>query len=962
MIDLTKLKNKTTLEKIRNYSGDNDHILKMKKRLDSEGFFVLTSSQISYIEDNHERDTMEINRVVDITSYLGEQLKEKYELKNIPERVFVEKFLTENDKSYHVKGKLYKNQKQSILFHIPKTQLLTDMFYEPYEDLEVNFDSVNKINKKNRSLFKHQESAIKFLLKKNKSILSDDMGLGKAAAIDSDVLTPSGYVKMGDIKVGDCVIGSNGKPIKVLGVFPQGKKSLYNITFTDGTIVETCDEHLWAVQTTNHKKRNNGYVVKELKNLIGDLTYGTKGNLKWYIPIVESVEFNPQDINIDPYILGVLLGDGGISSKGSIKLSNIDEQLLTEVKNRLPEHHELKYSSDDNSCDYILTCNIPNTQKGYNNEITKFLRNYNLMGTKSDTKFIPKNYIYNTKKIRLEVLQGLMDTDGYCSTNGMVQYYSTSKQLSNDVKEIVQSLGGVARQSSKLGSYKLPNGELKVCKESYILTINLPENVIPFKLQRKINRMVFNKKYKPSRGIKKIEYSRTYEAQCISVDSNDHLYLMNNYVVTHNTKSAIAAALLSGSEKILVICPANAKINWFREITEYIDEEMVTIVKSGFWQPKVFTIINYDILNRFHEIEDKRKKEEIKSFINEEKFDILIVDEAHMIKNKSSIRGKIVAQISENIERVWLLTGTPIANRPMDYYNLLKVCKIPVVDNFQHFAYRYCAAKSFNKKLASGKVKRIWLTDGASNLEELHIKTKNYILRRKKEDHLDLPPKIISPFYLELDDRKGYDNAFNEYVEWLKLEGRKLGPARQMTEMVILRKFISEQKVPLTLDMVNNFLEQSEDKKIIIFTVFTESLKKLKGELGDIAVCHNGEMNEKEKQKSIDEFQTNPNKRVFIGNIISAGSAITLTASDTTIFHDIDFVPSNHQQAEDRNYRISQDKTVNIYYPIFQDTIEEKIYEMLNRKKQIISTIMGEENKNIDISDDFIDLFKTSIE
>lgn len=607
MIDLTKLKNKTTLEKIRNYSGDNDHILKMKKRLDSEGFFVLTSSQISYIEDNHERDTMEINRVVDITSYLGEQLKEKYELKNIPERVFVEKFLTENNKSYHVKGKLYKNQKQSILFHIPKTQLLTDMFYEPYEDLEVNFDSVNKINKKNRSLFKHQESAIKFLLKKNKSILSDDMGLGK-------------------------------------------------------------------------------------------------------------------------------------------------------------------------------------------------------------------------------------------------------------------------------------------------------------------------------------------------------------------TKSAIAAALLSGSEKILVICPANAKINWFREITEYIDEEMVTIVKSGFWQPKVFTIINYDILNRFHEIEDKRKKEEIKSFINEEKFDILIVDEAHMIKNKSSIRGKIVAQISENIERVWLLTGTPIANRPMDYYNLLKVCKIPVVDNFQHFAYRYCAAKSFNKKLASGKVKRIWLTDGASNLEELHIKTKNYILRRKKEDHLDLPPKIISPFYLELDDRKGYDNAFNEYVEWLKLEGRKLGPARQMTEMVILRKFISEQKVPLTLDMVNNFLEQSEDKKIIIFTVFTESLKKLKGELGDIAVCHNGEMNEKEKQKSIDEFQTNPNKRVFIGNIISAGSAITLTASDTTIFHDIDFVPSNHQQAEDRNYRISQDKTVNIYYPIFQDTIEEKIYEMLNRKKQIISTIMGEENKNIDISDDFIDLFKTSIE
>jgi SWI/SNF-related matrix-associated actin-dependent regulator 1 of chromatin subfamily A len=599
MVDLTKLKNRNTLEKIRSYNGTNEHILKIKNKLEREGFFVLTPNQIQYITDNFDREPTTINKVVDITPYLGEQLKEKYELKNIPERVFVETLLADSEKSYNLKGKLYKNQKESILFYIPKTQILTDMFYEPYEDLEVNFDSVNKINKKNRSLFPHQENAVKFLLKKDKSILSDDMGLGK-------------------------------------------------------------------------------------------------------------------------------------------------------------------------------------------------------------------------------------------------------------------------------------------------------------------------------------------------------------------TKSAIAAALLSGAEKILVICPANAKINWFREITEYIDEEYVTIVKSGFWQPKFFTIINYDILNRFHEIEDKRKKTEPKSYINEEKFDLLIVDEAHMIKNKGSIRGKVVAQISENIEKIWLLTGTPIANRPMDYYNLLKVCNIPVADNFQHFAYRYCAAKSFNKKLASGKIKRIWLTDGASNLEELHQKTKNYILRRKKEDHLDLPPKIISPFYLDLENRKGYKEAFDDYLFWLEVEGKKLGAGRQMVEMGVLRKFISKEKVPMTVDMVHNFLDQSDDKKIIVFTVFTDSLKELKKEFGDLAVCHNGEMSDKEKQKSIDEFQNNPKIRVFIGNIISAGSAITLTASDTTIFHDLDFSASNHQQAEDRNYRISQDKTVNVYYPIFQDTIEEKIFELLEKKKYISSTILGEKNNEYSILSDLI--------
>jgi len=179
MVDLTKLKNRNTLEKVRSYTGTNEHILKMKNKLECEGFFVLTPNQIQYLTDNFDREPMDINKVVDITPYLGEQLKEKHELKNIPERVFVETLLADSEKSYHVKGKLYKNQKESIIFHIPKTQILTDMFYEPYEDLEVNFDSVNKINKKKRSFFPHQENAVKFLLKKDKSILSDDMGLGK---------------------------------------------------------------------------------------------------------------------------------------------------------------------------------------------------------------------------------------------------------------------------------------------------------------------------------------------------------------------------------------------------------------------------------------------------------------------------------------------------------------------------------------------------------------------------------------------------------------------------------------------------------------------------------------------------------------------------------------------------------------------------------------------------------------
>lgn len=946
MVDVSKILSKFSSEKLKNYVGGNDYILSLQQKMKLNPYMILTKNQLDYLDKNIKKEPEIINKVVEITEYFGEELKKQFELKNTPKKIQVFKLLSENDKSYHVTGKLYKNQKEYVLFYIPKTQILDTL--EPndnYDDIEVDFESVNKINKLGRKLFKHQEEGVKFLLSKDRSLLADDMGLGKASSIDSKLLTPKGWIKMGDVKVGDLVIGSNGKPTKVTGVFPQGKKDLYNITFTDGTIVETCDEHLWAVQTTNHKKRNNGFEVKELKDIKGDLTYGTRGNLKWYIPMVKPVEFNKQDIHIHPYLLGLLLGDGCLTQK-NISYSTVDNEILQSFIQYLPEYHIIKHTR---GCNYFLTCNIPNKQKGFNNEIRKWLIYYGLIGTKSDTKFIPKNYIYNNKEIRVSILQGLLDTDGYCSKSGTITYTSTSKQLSDDVKEIIHSLGGVARQQQKKGGYK-KNGVLIECKTYYSLTINLPEDITPFRLSRKINRMVKNKKYHPSRGIKKIEYSRTFDSQCISVESKDRLYVMDDYVVTHNTKSTISASLLSGSEKILIICPANAKINWYREVTEYVDVEFVTIVKPGFWQPKMFTIVNYDILDRFHNPDD----ETVESYINNEQFDLLICDEAQMLKNKDAKRSKIVKQISNNIQKVWLLTGTPINNRPMDFYNLLSICKVPIVDNFQHFAYRYCDAKKFKKKLKSGQTKTIWLTDGASNLEELNRKVKPYMLRRLKNDHLDLPPKIVSPFYLELENRKEYDECFNTYLEWLKLEGKKLGSGRQMVEMLVLRRFISHIKIPYTLEMINNFLEQSDDRKIIIFTVFTETLDELKRQLGPVAVCHNGKLSSAEKQKSIDRFQTDPNVRVFIGNIISAGSAITLTASDTTIFHDLDFVPSNHAQAEDRNYRISQTNTVNIYYPIFQDTIEEKIYEILQKKKEIISKVVGDEFDTTDIMTDFM--------
>jgi SWI/SNF-related matrix-associated actin-dependent regulator 1 of chromatin subfamily A len=470
--------------------------------------------------------------------------------------------------------------------------------------------------------------------------------------------------------------------------------------------------------------------------------------------------------------------------------------------------------------------------------------------------------------------------------------------------------------------------------------------------------MVDIKKYHPSRGIKNIEFSRRTLGQCITVEAEDSLYVIDQYVVTHNTIMSVVASIESGSEKVLIVCPANAKINWFREINAYLPEEEISIIKSGHWNPKRYTIINYDILKNFHTIIDGRKtykEHEINRHLDNEGFDLIILDEAHMVKNPSSNRAKIISQISKNIKRRWLLTGTPLANRPMDFYNLLKICDSPVTASWKQYAFRYCDGKKFRKKLKTGVYKDIWLTDGASNLEELHDRTKNLILRRKKDDHLDLPPKIVAPYYVEIDDMNEYHKAFDEYLEWAKSEGKRLGNGRHMVELIVLRKYLALEKTKQSIELAEQAIENGQ--KVIIFTNFTHSFDALMNHFGKLAVGHNGKMSGVQKQNSVDRFQNDENVMVFVGNLISAGTAITLTEAEVVIMNDLDFVPANHAQAEDRAHRIGSTSTTNVYYPIAVGTIDEMMFKILEKKRKIIDTVIGDDHVSMTIEDDLFGEF-----
>ncbi len=408
------------------------------------------------------------------------------------------------------------------------------------------------------------------------------------------------------------------------------------------------------------------------------------------------------------------------------------------------------------------------------------------------------------------------------------------------------------------------------------------------------------------------------------------------------TTSTIIAALETGAKKVLIICPATLKINWKREIENYSDRSILISEGKSFSTEHDFVIINYDIIKNFH---DTKKKDESQIIIAD--FDLVVVDEAHYIKNPTAQRTKLINDIAKRVDRLWLLTGTPMTSRPMDYFNLLNLIESPVAKNWMAYAIRYCSGYQFN---VGGR--KVWNVTGSSNLEELRDRTVGLVLRRLKENVLDLPEKIITPVYLRLKS-KAYEEVMGEYYDWYdKNPEESKSLTVQFTKLTKVRQIIADEKINETIELAENIIEQ--DKKVIIFCNFTDSLNKICQHFGKAAVKVDGSMSKAERQHSVDSFQENEKVKVFVGNIKAAGVGLTLTAGEAVIMNDLSFLPSDHAQAEDRAYRYGQKNNVLVYYPIFENTIEGIIYDILNNKKQVIATVMGDNQNTSDTAEEIL--------
>jgi len=372
------------------------------------------------------------------------------------------------------------------------------------------------------------------------TIIDGVVGSGKAQPVSALVFDKKGAKYIGDVKPNDFVLSEKGEEVRVISVHPQGLQDIYKVTFSDGTYAECTLDHLWSIQTirdrTSTERNYDRIQTKTLKEILELGLIDKKGQNKFSIPMTEPVNFTEKNLLIDPYTLGLYLAEGH-SQKNSFQtcIYTNDKEIINYIK--LPKNN---FIEEKTKTKFKYSIKLIDKKKK-DISFYGFLKVYKLNGKKAEEKFIPDEYLYSSLHSRLELMKGLFDGDGYISKNGFTIEYSTvSEKLKNQIVFLINSIGGTVTVSERQGSYK-KNGEKIFTKKNYRLFVKSPLNV--FKLTRKASRFKIKEKYPIRRFITNVEKVRTENAVCLFLDNPSHLYLTNNFIVTHNTLLALAAAI-----------------------------------------------------------------------------------------------------------------------------------------------------------------------------------------------------------------------------------------------------------------------------------------------------------------------------------------------------------------------------------------------------------------------------------
>ena len=778
--------------------------------------------------------------------------------------------------------------------------------------------------------YDYQKEGIAYALQKKRCIMGDEPGLGKSQPLDAFIPTPNGWYRMGDIKVGSKVFGRDGNVVDVIGVFPQGELDVYKVSFNDGTSCECSLDHLWNVRDENRRRRGAGWITKTLGEIVDSGLYlkssakrelsGRKHVPKWEIPMADAVQYTEKSFIIPPYTMGAIIGDGTVCGTSCVEFSLPDgkQPIIERIKNELPDNLKIHTAYYDDIVRYRIS-----------------LMNLNV---KSVEKFIPYSYFYGSVRQRMELLNGLMDTDGSC-INNKTAYSTTSMRLALNIVELVQSLGGIA----KIGEYHQEGKSVE-----YRVNINTSFN--PFSPDiYKAKQWRERGSFKVTRYITNVELVGQKQCQCIKVSAEDSLYLTNDYIVTHNTAQAIGTLTASGAFPALVICPASLKVNWQREFKKFggIDSVILDDNNRGVWQnllrmkrndgkPMCQVIItNYESLKKFFVRRLIRQERfTMKSIEFDERvklFRSVIIDESHKCKSNKTQQSKFVQGICEGKEYILELTGTPVVNNNEDLVQQLRIMdRLDDFGGYQKFIGRYC--QGMNK---------------SSHMKELNARLRNtcFFRRQKKDVLTQLPDKTRSYLVTEISNRKEYADAEKNIIKYLRdyqnADDDKLQRAIRgdiMVRMNILKQVSARGKVASAVEVIHNTIDGGD--KLIVFCFLKEVVAALKAEFPK-AVTVTGDDNDKQKQYSVDKFQQDEACKLIILNYRSGGTGLTLTAASNVLFVEFPYTAADCEQAEDRAHRNGQKNAVMCTYLLGENTIDEYMYNLIQTKRSIANGVTG---------------------
>ena len=789
-------------------------------------------------------------------------------------------------------------------------------------------------------LYEFQRSGVEFVENANyQAMIGDEMGLGKALPLNSLISTPCGLKRNGDLQIGDNVCTPDGGIAKIDGIYPQGTRQLFKVTFTDGTSTECDIEHLWNVQTPNWKfrKGSNYFETLTLRKIIeSGLSIGN-GNLKFYIPITKPVQMCEKSLPIDPYLMGALLGDGSFC-QNSIRMAATEPEII----NEFDQHYELTPLPDG----FALT------KLG----LTKIISDLKLRDCRANTKFIPEIYLWNSIPNRIAILQGLMDTDGWISSDGkIIQYTTISEQLKDGVKFLVQSLGGIAYESTKIPIYSYKgekfNGQL-----AYTLTINLPNEIVPFRLGRKVIKCKPKHKYLPNRGIKSIEYIRDEECQCIHIDHPDHLYMTNDFIVTHNTIQSLAVLRYNYDEMTpcLMIPEASKVYDWQEEFNDWVGDK--------FDHPQDSAIIHNSgkfglcpgFKNHIVPMSLLSKDKVLKSILDYG-FKFMIVDESHSFKNVNADRTYALQQIAKVIPHKLFLSGTPVMNNVMEYFvplNILRPSHFPSKDYLANIC----------EKAPNGRILGI----KEYRRPKFFHQISEYIIRRSKKDAgIKLPNFRRNYQSVAIEHNKEFVKKYNDLVDELQkiIDKKRQGvidPTRMNDLLGIfarMRHIVGLSKVEPVIQYVEEFLESTDsDDKITIGVHHQLVMEYLaKGLKEHNPICISDESPEIKMQR-IEKFRSN-GQRVLIASILGCGQGLNIQFCKNAIIAEREWNPAKEEQFMGRFHRIVKNPdgtlktefddakdSVNIDFLNVKDTIDEFMDRLVELKSHIVGSTLEESN------------------